>query len=97
MRARLEYIYSLHRRAEAGKCLEQLRGFRKEVEQRGFVWMQGQSWLDEITCRTQTRTADILDETQRAYDWIQGTAFHGLRLRALGFLIQRYLKDTGIH
>jgi CHAT domain-containing protein len=90
MRAHLEYVYSLHRRAQAAPCLEALQGFRANAARRSYVWLEGQAWLDEITCRTQTRTEDVIPECQRAYQWIGTTGYDGLRLRALGFLTQRY-------
>lgn len=91
MRARLEKVYSLHRRAESEACLTAVEGLRKDAERRGFVWISGQAWLEEISCLTQTRRAEVIRMREEAFQWMRDSGYPGLTLRAESFLTESYV------
>jgi CHAT domain-containing protein len=91
MRARLEKVYSLHRRSESEACLSALQGVRKDAERRGFVWIAGQAWLEEISCLTQTRRTEVIGIREEAFQWMRASGYPGLTLRAASFLTESYV------
>jgi CHAT domain-containing protein len=105
LRARFEIVYSLDRRSQPGACLAELEGtslaakdlgYTERVisaaKRLGYTWIEAQSWLEDITCRTRTRQEDVIKSRKEAYEWIAAkTGYEGLRLRALGFMTEEYV------
>lgn len=90
LRARVEWAYSLDRRWRPEDCLSALAGVRSAAHEQHFTWIEGQSWLEEITCRTETRRAEVIGSREDAYQWISNTGYEDLRLRSMSFLTEAY-------
>jgi len=88
LRARLELVYSLDRQWRQEECLNQARGLREESESLQYRWIGAQSWLEQITCQTETRQLEVIQERERAYDSIKQTGYENLTLRASSFLTE---------
>lgn len=91
MRARLERVYSLHRRSQSDACLTAVKGLRKDAERRRYVWIAGQAWLEEISCLTQTRRTEVIRIREEAFQWMRASGYPGLTLRAASFLTESYV------
>src|SRR6185312_5809574 len=91
LRSRVELVYSLDRRGQADECLAALDGLESEALRRRYIWIAAQARLEHVTCLTRTRQIDVIGIRQQAYQWIQGTGYEGLSLRALGFLTEPYV------
>jgi CHAT domain-containing protein/tetratricopeptide (TPR) repeat protein len=90
LRSRLERAYSLDRRWRPEACMSAIVDVRSAAHDRHYVWIEGQSWLEEITCRTETRKAEVIASREQAYQWISTTGYEDLRLRSLSFLTEGY-------
>lgn len=91
LRARLEQVYALDRRQHTPECMKALNSLRSSAHARHYVWIEGQSWLEEISCRTEKRTTEVIAIRERAYEWIARTGYEVLRLRALSFMTEDYV------
>ncbi len=92
LRAQLEIVYSLDRRSQSKACVSELKKVLSVAEHRGYMWIEAQARLEDITCRTRTREEDVIKSRKEVYDWINAkTGYEGLRLRALGFMTEEYV------
>ena len=92
LRAQLETVYSLDRRAKPKACFAALLRLRSKVRDRSYTWIEAQARLEDISCRTRTRQEDVIRDREEAYNWITAyTGFEGLGLRALGFRNEEYV------
>jgi CHAT domain-containing protein len=92
LRAQLEIIYSLDRRSQSKACVSDLKKVLSIAEHRGYMWIEAQARLEDITCRTRTREENVINSRKEVYDWITAkTGYAGLRLRAIGFMTEEYV------
>lgn len=90
LRARIEQAYSMDRQWRQTECLGVLGNLAREADERHYVWISAQARLEEITCRTETRKADVIQARRDTYAWVAGTGYSDLELRALSFLTEEY-------
>jgi tetratricopeptide (TPR) repeat protein len=88
LRARLENVHSQVRHWNPKRCMEMLAGIRPAAAKKHYVWIEAQAWLEEVTCKTETRKAEVDSERERAYEWIRKTGYEALTLRVLSFLTE---------
>jgi CHAT domain-containing protein len=90
LRSQVERAYSLDRRWLERDCIASVKGVRAAAASRHYRWIEGQAWLEEIACETETRKSDVIAQRVSAMNWISQTGFESLRLRALSFLTESY-------
>ncbi|HEV3041295.1 MAG TPA: CHAT domain-containing tetratricopeptide repeat protein, partial [Candidatus Angelobacter sp.] len=88
LRARLENVHSQVRHWNSKRCMEMLAGIGPTAAKKHYVWIEAQAWLEEVTCKTETRKAEVASEREQAYEWIKKTGYEALTLRALSFLTE---------
>jgi CHAT domain-containing protein len=91
LRARLEQVYSFDRRANYRDCLRTLQHLETPALSHQYLWIAAQARLEHVTCSTLTRQEDVISVREMAYEWVKGTGYEGLTLRALGFLAEDYV------
>jgi len=90
LRSQVERAYSLDRRWLERDCIASVKGIRAAAAARHYRWIEGQAWLEEIACKTETRNSEVIEQRVSAMKWIGQTGFESLRLRALSFLTESY-------
>jgi CHAT domain-containing protein len=90
LRSQVERAYSLDRRWLERDCIASVKGIRAAAASRHYRWIEGQAWLEEIACKTETRKSEVIEQRVSAMNWIGQTGFESLRLRALSFLTESY-------
>lgn len=90
LRSQVELAYSLDRRWLERDCIAAEKGIRATAASRHYRWIEGQAWLEEIACKTETRKSEVIEQRVSAMNWIGQTGFESLRLRALSFLTESY-------
>jgi CHAT domain-containing protein/tetratricopeptide (TPR) repeat protein len=84
MAAQLELAYANSRVGRPAQCLEALGHVRDDARRAGYRWLENRAWMEENTCKTQSRTVDVMEERVRAARTIPvaGYLSHSLRARA---------------
>lgn len=91
LRAGLEQVYSFDRRANYKDCLRTLQHLETPALSHQYLWIAAQARLEHVTCSTLTRREDVISAREMAYEWVKGTGYEGLTLRALGFQAEDYV------
>lgn len=88
LRSQLELVYALQRQSLGDNCLRALSDVQQAAHRHGYIWIEGQSVLEKISCLTLMRKSDVISPREDSYEWISHTGYEALRLRALEFLTE---------
>jgi CHAT domain-containing protein len=91
LRATVEEIYALDRLAQPDECLVRLKWLEPQATRHKYIWISAQAHLEQVSCTTRMRKADVITARKAAYEWVQKTGYEGLSLRAMGFMAEDYV------
>lgn len=80
--AEIELAYAYARLERHAQCLDALRGVRERANLHSYRWLENRAWFEELTCKTQSRTVEVMEERVRAAREIPLSGYEGLGLRA---------------
>jgi CHAT domain-containing protein/tetratricopeptide (TPR) repeat protein len=84
--ASVEKAYAHARLSQPAECLESLRDVREQAHRASYRWLENRAWFEEITCKTQSRSVDVMAERIRAAREIPLAGYDALGLRAAALL-----------
>ena len=90
----LEAAYALQRQANASQCLETLQGMRESAMRSRWVWAAHRAWFEELTCKTQLRRVNVMEEREDAARIIPQSGYAGLGLRARAIVAEPFRSLT---
>jgi len=85
-----EAAYSLHRQFRLQECVAVSNRLRREAHDLHYRWIEGQAWLEQITCLTYQGIKTGTTDREPAYGQISQTGYTVLGLRARSFLTNPY-------
>lgn len=91
---RVELAMAQSRAGNPLVCLATINGVRERAARLSYRWLENRAWIEELNCKTQARTVDVMEERLAAARQIAKSGYEGLSLRAQAVLTDPFRSLT---